>query len=276
MTRTGLSTVAWLLLAATAPAQAPPTWQWQAGQAYTYKSEHRTAAVEVVGPNKVETSTRLQAIRRWQVLEVDSVGSATLQMTLVALTLETTTPSGDVLRFDSADPEKSTAQLRDQLAQYVGVPLVVLRMDPRGQLLEVKSCKFGSPSRFESELPFVGVLPAQAVRPGLAWDRPYKITLDPPQGTGEQYDAVHHYTCKEVSERFLTLTMATELKSAPAALADRVPLLQKQPEGEWVFDVQNHRLHKASLHTEKELKNHQGEGSSYRIQDHLTEELVGN
>jgi len=276
MIHTGFSTVALLLLATVATAQTPPTWHWQAGQTYTYKAEQSTTAVEVVGSNKVDTSSRLHATRRWQVLEVDAAGAATLQMTLVALTLETTAPSGEVLRFDSSDPEKSTAQLREQVGRYVGVPLAVLRLDARGNLLEVKTCKFGTPSRFESELPLVGVLPPEAPHPGLTWDRQYKITLDPPHGTGEKYDARQHYTCKEVSERFLTMTLATELKSVPAALADQVPLLQKQPEGEWVFDVQNHRLHKASLRIEKELKNHQGEGSSYRIQNRVTEEFVGN
>ncbi len=62
----------------------------------------------------------------------------------------------------------------------------------------------------------------------------------------------------------------------PESLLDRVPLLQLQPEGEVVFDFKEGRLSRASLHIEKELKGHQGEGSSYRFQSTYTEEFIGN
>ena len=62
----------------------------------------------------------------------------------------------------------------------------------------------------------------------------------------------------------------------PDSLLDRVPLLQLQPEGEIVFDIQSGLLRTARLIVDKELKNHQGEGTGYHFQRTYTEEFVGN
>jgi hypothetical protein len=250
--------------------------RWQAGQVLVYRAEQSTQAAEVVADTQVESKTRLVSTKRWQVLGVDPSGVATLQLSLQALLLETTTPAGEVLRYDSANPDKSTPQMRDQLSRYVGQPLAVLRVDGRGQVVEVKESKFGPPSRFENELPFVGLLPADGPRAGQAWDRPYQITLEPPQGTGEKFAAVQHYACKSVANNLATVALTTEVKAPPAAPVDNVPLLQFQPEGEVVFDLQAGRLQSAALHVEKELKGHQGEGSSYRFRCTYAEQYAGD
>ena len=139
----------------------PSAWRfrWQPGQVLTYKVEQTTSASEVIDGKSTETSTKLNNVKRWQVLEVDAAGTATMQMSLAALRLETTTPAGETMHFDSADPEKSTPQMREQLAKYVGNPLIVVRVDASGKVVEVKDCKFGSPSRLESEPPFGVILP---------------------------------------------------------------------------------------------------------------------
>jgi hypothetical protein len=267
--------VAGLVFAASATAQAP-AWQfrWQSGQALTYRVEHTTSATEVVGKDKNESKTKLNLTKNWQVLQVDAAGVATLQLSLIAMRLETTTPSGSTLLFDSDDAQKSDPELRKELSKFVGQPLAVLRLDSQGKVVEVKESRHGPASRFESELPFVIQLPAAGPIVNQNWDRSYKITLEPPQGTGEKYDAVQNYACKSVDTSTATITLTTTVKNMPESVLDQVPLLQMQPEGEVTFDLQNGRLRKAMLHIEKELKGHQGEGSSYRFQSNYTEEFV--
>src|SRR5262249_17425055 len=100
--------------------------------------------------------------------------------------------------------------------------------------------------------------------------------LDPPQGTGEKYPAVQRYSCKSLADGVATVTLATELKSQPEALGDRVPLFQTQPEGEVVYDVAAGRMRSATLKIEKELKGHHGEGSSTRFSSLYVEQYVGD
>jgi hypothetical protein len=258
-----------------ASAQQAPAWRfvWRPGAVLTYRVEHRTSVTEIVGGNKLQTSTRLNLVKRWQVLAVDAAGTATVQMSLAALRTEQTLPGGEVILFDSAAPDKSTPELKGQ-SQLVGKPLAVLRVNSRGEVVEVKESHFAPASRFESEPPFVVTLGNAALAPGAAWERNYAVTLEPPQGTGEKYDAVQKYVCKAVAGNLATITLNTYFRKAPESLLDRVPLIQRQPQGEVVFDLACGRLHSANLRIEEELQNHQGAGSSYRCVSNYTEQFM--
>jgi len=271
--RTIAALLAVLATASFASAQAP-RFRWQTGQVLVYRTEHNTLASYAMGDSKDETKTRVQSVKRWQVLGVDSAGVATLQMSLQALFFETTPLSGEPLTFDSAHPEKSTEALRKQFADYIGKPLVVLRVDGQGKVVEVKNATVGhSAARYESDPPFKLLLPAEPLKTGQTWERSYQITLEPPQGTGEKYAAAQRYVCKGIADNLATVTLTTEVKDAPSAQEDQVPLWQVQPEGEIVFDVQAGRLQKATLRIDKEAK---VEGGSTHFQSVYTEQYAGD
>ena len=269
-----LASMAVLALSAAAPAQAVGQFRWQQGQVLTYQVEHNTRATDIVGDSKSESKTKLNLTKRWQVLDTDAAGVATLQLSLLALRLEVGTPSGGILLFDSGNPDRSDPHLREDLEKFVGEPLAVLRIDTRGRVIEVKQTKQGSASKYEIEPPFVITLADEGLKAGQEWERAYKITLEPPQGTGDKYDAVQKYVCKSVSDNQATIAFSSTLKSMPESVLDRVPLLQLQPEGEVVFDLQRGRLQSAGLRIEKDLTGHQGTGSSYKFLSTYTEKYV--
>lgn len=262
-----------LTMASTVTAQTGEwRFRWQKGQVLHYRVEHVTQVTEVVGGNKVETASKLHVTKRWRVTNVDPQGIATLELSLVAMRNEQTRPNGEVLLFDSANPMAGTPEMREQLAKYVGKPLAELRVDRFGQVVEVKQ---PAASRFESELPFVVVLPNAIPKVGQTWERHYKVTLDPPHGTGEHFQATQRFTCKKSADGTAVIDLSTTSKNPPESALDRVPLLQKQPEGEVLFDLQSGRLFRANLRIDKTLDNHQGAGSSYRFQSTYTEQYVG-
>src|SRR5260370_29725868 len=105
MVRRGMASLLGVLtVAALASAQAPQL-RWQAGQTLAYRAEQVTQTVETLGDTKIETQTRLTLNKRWQVLAVDAGGVATLQLSLAAMRLESTPPSGKAVLFDSAAPD---------------------------------------------------------------------------------------------------------------------------------------------------------------------------
>jgi hypothetical protein len=265
-----------VLVMASLAAGQTPRFRWQTGQVLVYRTEHNTANSNVMGENKVEIRTRAQSIKRWQVMDVDSAGVATLQMSLQAMFFETTPPSGEPFVFDSTHPDRSTPELRKQYENYVGQPLVTVRIDAQGKVLEVKEARGSeySAAKYESDPAFKLLLPAEPLKAGLNWERAYQIVLGPPYGTGdEKYAAVQHYVCKDVAGNLATLSVTTEMKSVPAAQEDQVPLWQMQPEGEVVFDVEAGRLQKATLRIDKEAT---VEGGSMHFQSVYTEQYVGD
>ncbi len=263
-----------LVMASLAVGQTP-RFRWQTGQVLVYRTEHNTVASYVTGESTSETKTRVQSIKRWQVLDVDGTGVATLQMSLQALFFETTPPSGEPLVFNSAHLDQSTPELRKQYENYVGQPLVVVRIDGQGKVLEVKEARPGySAAKYESDPAFKLLLPAEALKPGLSWERAYQIVLEPPLGTGdEKYAAVQRYVCKDVSGNLATVALTTEVKGTPAAQEDQVPLWQMQPEGEIVFDLEAGRLQKATLRIDRDAKIESG---NTHFQSIYTEQYVGD
>jgi hypothetical protein len=257
-----------------AQAQTAPRLSWSAGQVLLYRVELTAVTSEQVGESKSETKNVLKVTKRWQVKSVDAAGVATLALSLTAMYQERTLSTGDVLKYDSANPDKSTPQLKAALEKYINAPLATIRVDAFGRVVEVKESKSPA-SSYENELPFVAVLPSAALTAGAKWDRAYQITLSPPLGTGEKYEAVQRYACKSVTADQATWTLTTQLKAPPKAAGDSVPLWQMLPTGEVTFDLKNGRLHAARLEVNQELKNHQGEGSVCRFRSTQTIQYAG-
>lgn len=254
-----------------------PALQFKTGQTLTYRVAQTTTAVEAMTGNEPSTSTvttSLDLVKRWRVVNVDAAGVATLEMTLVKLRMETKPPSGDPLLFDSEKPKEGTEQLREELSKYIGPPLTVVRINSKGKLIEVKESKFGPASRLEADLPFKIVLPESAVTAGQNWNRDYAIKLDPPQGTGESYDATQTMTMKGAADGMTVIGYKSAVKAMPQAAADRLPLLPLLYEGDVWFDGANGRIRAVRAKIEQEVTGHRGEGSKYQFKSTYAEDLV--
>jgi len=255
-----------------------PDWRYhlQTGQVLSYAVTHSTAASETVGDDTVTTTTEVRMVKRWRILGPEQGKPGTkMALSLASLRIETITGKGETLLFDSANPDRSTSEMRDQLAGLVGPTLAVVRIDSSGKVLEIVECKHGSPRQFESEPPFRLVLPGAEVRGGTRWGRNYHITLDPPQGTGEKYDATQQYTLQKIQDGTAIIGMTTTIKNMPESPLDQVPLLQAEPQGELYYGVATGEYRGARLRIDKELLNHRGKGTSYRFQSVYKEDYVG-
>ncbi len=265
------------LMAAAASAQTPAArFHWTAGQTLEYRVEHVTAVTEVVGTRKIETQSKLNLERRWQVLAVDASGTARLQMSLISLRMETKKPDGDTIVFDSKNSDPQTAELNKQLLQYVGKAIATIRIDSQGRLLDAKVLDpmFGSTARMQADLPFKIIWPDDAPRPEQTWDRSCKLIMEPPLGAGESYDAVQKYTYKGIDAGLMRIDLATTVKNPPEAAMDRIPLIPMTPTGTILFDAAKGRMKKADLKCAGEVKDHRPEGGSYTFRSRYIEELI--
>lgn len=268
MRKLGLMVLLGLVLIRPATAR-EPAWRfrWQPGQVLPYRVEQTSTVSEVIGGKKTETNAKVTVLKRWQVLDVDAQGVATLKLTLAALRSEQTRPDGQRLLYDSSDPDKSAPELREQMAKYLNQPLAVVRVNARGQVIEVKQ---GEAERFESNLPLLVMLPPAPVAAGAAWARTFKVK----QASGE-YEAVQKYACTKADATAAVIALTTQFRTQPQTAQEQIPLLAKQPEGEVVFDVRAGRLQSARLRIDKTLHGHQGEGSSYRFVSSYMEQYAG-
>jgi hypothetical protein len=262
--------------AATAPAAAVPArFKWKAGEVLAYKVTQNTAVRETSldekteKPVTTEARTNLALVKKWAVKDVDDKGVATLEMTITSMKTEFLKPDGTSVVRDSAVPD----QAKD-LASFLNTPILTVKVDPQGKLLDVKESKAGSAARLHAELPFRFVLPDSAtVATGQTWDRAFTLKLDPPLGTGESHDFAQKYT-GSVKDGLVAVGVVTTLKTPPKALSEQVPLVPMLWTGEVYFNPALGRYHAARLKVKAELPNHQGEGTKFEYESAYVEDVV--
>ena len=248
-------------------------FRWQKGQVLSYKVTNVTTVTETVGLTKQKYGSQLDIVKRYQVADVDAKGVATLEYSVSAMRNEQTRPNGETLLYDSANPDKGTPGLKEQLGKYVGTTLAVLRVDSAGQIVEVKK---GPADRYAADPPFTLVLPSQELQTQQSWQRRYDITLNPPLGTGEKYPAAQTFQLTKLAAGKATITLTTAVKKMPEAVNERMPLLQKETRGEIVFDVAAGRVAEVRVGIDQTLENHLGKGSSYRFESSYAEKLLAD
>lgn len=255
-------------------ANAPARFKWQANQVLTYKVSQQTIVRETTldekteKPVTTEARTDLALIKKWTCKAIDAKGIATLEMSITQMKTEFRKPDGSSVTRDSANPEQAK-----EMAGFLNVPVVVVRVDGQGKLIEVKESKAGSASRLHAELPFRFMLPDTGPTPGQTWDRTFAVKLDPPVGTGETYEFVQKYT-GSVKESLIAIGIETTLKNAPKTLSEQVPLVPMLWKGEVYFNAGQGRYHAARLRAKSELANHQGEGTKFEYESAYIEDVI--
>ncbi len=253
----------------------PLRFKWQVDQSVTYKVTQQTVVRETVLDEKTEkpvttvAKTNLALVRRWTVKAVDATGVATLEMTITAMKNEFLRPDGSSVVRDSADPEHAR-----EMAAYLNVPVVTVKVDSQGKLVEVKEAKAGSGARLQAELPFRMVLPDTGPTVGQTWVRAFQMKLDPPLGTGESHEFSQSFRATEVKTGLLVMAVETALKDPPKALAERIPLVPMLWTGEVYFSTTANRYHAARLKAKAELLNHQGQGTKFEYESVYSEDVV--
>jgi hypothetical protein len=253
-----------------------PRFQFRKGETLSYHLVQSTRIIETVPDDKTskpvvaESSTKVDLVRKWKVIDVDDKGVAALEMSIASMRWERRAGTEEDI-FDSSKPDDLN---KKEMAKHVGPVLATLRIDSFGRLVEVKDSKVGPATRFATDLPFKLILPETEPKPGDAWDRSYTIQLDPPLGTGEKYAASQKYTCLGPKSGLLTVALTTSVKDMPMQASEQIPLLPLIAEGTVYFHTATGRYYAARLKISRELKNHQGDGSTYKFDSTYVEDLV--
>lgn len=264
-----------LLLAPAHPSVPPVRFKWTADETHTYKVAQHTLVRETTLDPKTEkpvvseARTSLTLTRKWRVKAVDEKGIATLEMSITAMKNEMRKSDGETIVRDSAKPEDAK-----EMAAFLNVPIVVVRVDSQGRIVEVKETKGGSAARLHAELPFRMILPDAAPAIGTSWERTFTIKLDPPLGTGESYDFIQKFSTAANADGFLSAVVETKLKAPPKAIAERVPLVPMLWTGNVYFNTRAGKYHAARLKVKAELPNYQGEGTKFEYESVYNEDAV--
>ena len=271
-----------LSLGSAGVAEEPVRFRFIAGQTLTYSVEQTTTISEATVEEGVAvvagTVTKLNLTRRWAVTAVTPAGEATLEMSLLGLKQVVSRPGPkdkdgkrtvDQVALDSATPEGKV-----QLAALLGKPILTVRLDALGRLLDAKGDNPATAARLQVELPFRVTLPETFPAVNGTWGREVVLKLDPPQGTGEKYEATQTATYKGDNAGFAVLGFATTLKAPPKDPAELVGLVPLLWEGEVYVHKPTGRYAGSRLTVKREVAGHAGPGTKFTYETAYTEALA--
>ncbi|MDW8244130.1 MAG: hypothetical protein RMJ88_13035 [Thermogemmata sp.] len=251
----------------------PPRFRWTAGQNLMYKLRQRTVVEETYLDEQRRQQQRhtfndLQLTRQWTVQAVDANGIATLQMQIVQVRSEWRRDNDEPVIRDSNQTEHAR-----EMASFLNRPIVNLRLDALGRLVEVKEAVGSSAQRLEAELPFRLVLPEGKWEAGQSWQRAVKVKVEPPLGVGDSYWLEQKYTLGRQEGTIATIEVTTRWREAPP-LAEQPAVLPFLWQGEIYFDLELGQYAGARLRIEQDLRDHAGPGSRYSYRSTLQEERL--
>jgi hypothetical protein len=259
-----------------AQAQIPFSFKFKEGVPLIYQTSH-TTKVDVVTPKESNSSLALVKQRkRWDVKKVDSLGVATLELSIEALAIEQSDPSGESIKYDSTDLSKSDSALAEQLKNVTGRPIMQVELDSDGTIKAYKHLT--QRNDVLRELPFQVTVPADRLPTvGSTWRRDFPITIEPPLASPPRtLRGVQNCNVVESNSNKLVIEVENKLIDEVKEPKLMVPVVQFLPKGTVVLDPKAGRLISANMKTEQVVNNFQGEGSKYTFNSTYTEELVSS
>jgi hypothetical protein len=256
-----------------AAAQTPFKFQFKQGEPLLYKTSHETRVEVLQNGETVASASNVRQVKRWDVLKVDSLGVATLQLSLDELVLEQTEPSGEVLRFDSNNVDDSHPQLAEKLKQIVAKPILEVQIDAAGQLKHFKHLTDRQDAL--RELPFQVSVPTDRLpAKGVQWQRDFPIQLDPPLGNHETVRGVQRCSVASAAVDRIVLRVEHALLDPVEDPRRRMALVQFLPKGTVVLDPSVGRMIRAEMTVEETVADFDGEKGQYAFKSVYTEEFV--
>ncbi|GBD36361.1 hypothetical protein HRbin36_01484 [bacterium HR36] len=255
-------------------AQENPRFRFQPGEVLQYRVQQTTKVMHTLAgeTSVLESSTEL--VKRWEIQEVGADGTVVMQLTIPQIKLTQKLPTGQSVHYDSTKPDDSHPALKQQMEQFLGKPTVRLKIDARGNVLQAQPLVTVSVGHFASEPPFAVVLPPEPWKTQLRWTRPYSLVLEPPLGTGDEYQAEQQLELRALNERQAEITWVTHVKGAPTTATERIPLLQKLTRGVAVFDLTTHRVTLIRMQAGGAVEGHEGPNSKYEFVSEYIERLL--
>lgn len=259
-------------MAAPAAAQVQFAFKFKAGEPIVYRTTHETKVQVKQGDESTATSSIVRQTKQWDVRKVDSLGVATLELTIAELVLEQTEPSGDVVKFDSNDSAASNPQLAEKLNAIVGKPILQVQVDSTGQIKAHKHLTDREDAL--RELPFVLTVPKdRALTSDIQWQRDFPIQLDPPLGNHETIRGVQICSIEKAPADRIVVRVENKIIDKIDDPKRRVPLVQFLPKGTVSLDPRTGRMTKAEMIIDQTIADFDGAKGQYKFTSKYTEEL---
>ena len=232
--------------------------------------EHTATTKTHMGNVTEEMASRSQSVRRWKILNVDSIGNMTFEHSIESVEMWQKTGDENPVTYNSKS-DKTPHQDYQAVSEKLNKTLATFTVSPAGKNVNrqssYESAHFGVG---EVTIP----LPDKPVSVGYKWYVPNKFTAENEDGEVQQIAARVLFEVDKAVDGKVYLTFRTEILTPLTSEKVKSQLMQQMNRGIAVFDLELGMIVQKEVEWNEKVQGFEGPDSYLQYIAKLTEKLI--
>lgn len=245
-------------------------YKLQAGETLRWEVDQRSSVRNTMEGTTQEAQTKTVSLKAWKVTDVLPSGEIELLNLVERVRMENKLPDRATMVFDSTEGKDPPPGFEDA-AKAVGVPLSLVRLTPRGEVVK-HDVKHHQPAADPHEA-IALVLPEGPIAVGNSWTTPQDVNVKMQEGGTKAIKCRRKQTLESVKNGVATIKTEFQVLSTTTPEID-AQLAQRLVSGTVRFDVERGRVLSQQLDVDRRVLGFAGASSSMHLKTRLVEQLV--
>lgn len=210
-------------------------YKFEEGQVLLWDAEQVFTTDVRKGPDEGTTAARSRSVMQWRVTDVDSLGQATVVLTINSSVMWQQKDQDEPTEYDSEKDRRNPPPIYKSMDEQIGLPLATYTLDKYGRVVDRKETFKDIKMGFGH---FTLPLPAQAVRVGDRWHSPDSILVTMPEGNIKEIKTRIEYRLQRIEDGIAHVSVDTQVLTPVDEVRVQSQLLQQLSKGYIKFDMQ--------------------------------------
>jgi len=246
------------------------TYRLQPGDELRYAIDHRASVRSTIEGTTQTAVTRSESVKLWKVIDVMPDGEIEFMQMVESVRMTNKLPDRAEMVYDSREDQTPPPGFEDAAAA-VGVPLSVIRMSPRGEVID-REVKHRQPAA-DTDAPVTLPLPPEPVAVGDPWNEPRTVSVQTQDGAKRDIQTRRRYELTKVAHGIASIKVAYQVLS-PVDPTIEAQLVQRLLKGTVKFDIQAGRIVSQRMDVDQRVLGFAGPTSSMHYVMRMEEELL--
>src|SRR5262245_19229129 len=248
------------------------TYKFRPGEVIRTQVWHRANSETTISGTTQTVETTSGSIKVWRIQDVDRQGGITFEHSVESVDMRQKVGGRQEITYNSTT-DKEPPQAYAAVAKEVGVPLIVVTIDPTGKTLK-RVDKRAAPPADAASSQIVVPLPAEPVSVGENWNVPQDVTVTLEGGETKVIKTRQHYTLEKVANGVATISVATQVLTPMSNPKIQSQVSQRLTQGTVRFDIDQGRVISQRLDLDERVLGFHGADSSVHFVGRFTEEYL--
>ncbi len=215
-------------------------YKFHPGETIRWEVLHQARVRTTVSGTTQVAETVSKSVKAWRVTDVEPDGTATFEHSVESVDMRQKFSDREEVRYNSQTDEKPAPGF-EALAQSIGVPLAVVTMNAKGEILR-RQRKAVRAAAQNKEGQMTLPLPDEAVPVGHTWSLPHTIELPLENGTVKKIKTLQTFKLASVKTGVAAIEMATKILTPIHDPALEAKLIQRESSGTVKLDIDAGRV----------------------------------